>query len=70
MINASMVWVFFETDILTLSNTCLYGIGSFLASLSLFLVFLFVISEEFVKVRGFRYAKSLLESCEVKIDFG
>jgi len=43
----------------------MFGIGSELASTIFFFTFLFIINDGFVKARGLRYAKTLLESCEV-----
>lgn len=42
----------------------LLGIGAGLASVVFVFAFLLVINNNFVKERGFRYAKTLLESCE------
>ena len=52
-----------ETDAVILSNYLL-GVGAGLASVVFVLAFLLVINNNFVKERGFRYAKTLLESCE------
>lgn len=52
-----------ERDFVIL-NDYLFGIGAGLASVVFVLAFVLVINNNFVKERGFRYAKTLLESCE------
>jgi hypothetical protein len=44
----------------------LFGIGSGFASMLFFFAFLFIVNGSFVKERAIRYARTLLESCEVK----
>lgn len=68
LINLYLVWPGFgyglyESDVL-ISNDYLLGAGAGLASATFVLAFLLVINNNFVKERGFRYAKTLLESCE------
>ena len=68
VINLYLVWPALalakvETDGIILSNYLL-GVGAGLTSVVFVLAFLLVINNNFVKERGFRYAKTLLESCE------
>ncbi len=70
MINVHLVWLTFDknkaaVDTIIL-NDYILGIGAGLASIIFVLAFLLVVNSHFVKERGFRYAKSLLESCEIK----
>lgn len=43
-----------------------FGVGAGFASIIFLVSFLFIVSSKFVMDRGFRYAKTLLESCELK----
>ena len=68
VINLYFVWpvlalIKAEADAMILSDYLL-GIGAGLVSVVFVFAFLFVINNNFVKERGFRYAKTLLESCE------
>lgn len=68
VINLYFVWPVLalakgEADGIILSNYLL-GLGAGLTSVVFMLAFLLVINNNFVKERGFRYAKTLLESCE------
>lgn len=68
VINLYFVWPVLvlakgEADGIILSNYLL-GLGAGLTSVVFVLAFLLVINNNFVKERGFRYAKTLLESCE------
>lgn len=68
VINLYLVWPVLalarvETDGTILSDYLL-GVGGGLTSVVFVLAFLLVINNDFVQERGFRYAKTLLESCE------
>ena len=52
-----------EKDGIILSDYLL-GVGAGLTSVVFVFAFLLIINNNFVKERGFRYAKTLLESCE------
>ena len=53
------------TNIIGSASINLYGIGTGIVSIIFFLAFLFIVNEDFVKERAFRYAKSLYETCEL-----
>jgi hypothetical protein len=68
IINLYFVWPVLvlakvDTDAV-IFNDYLAGVGAGLASVVFVFAFLLVINNNFVKERGFRYAKTLLESCE------
>lgn len=42
-----------------------FGIGAGFVSIIFLAAFCFIVNNDFVKVRGFRYARTLFESCEV-----
>ena len=52
-----------EVDLL-ISSDYLLGVGAGLASAIFLFAFIFIVNNNFVKERGFRYAKTLLETCE------
>lgn len=47
-------------------NVNLFGVGAGFASVIFMGAFLFIVNNRFVMDRGFRYAKTLLEACELK----
>lgn len=68
-INLYLVWPIFGVSELdegeVILKDYLFGIGSGLASLLFFFSYLLVVNDSFMRERGFRYAKTLLESCEM-----
>jgi len=70
MINMYLIWlVFFSGNVgaeMVISNNYLFGVGASFSSVVVLFSFLLIVNSNFVKERGFRYAKSLLESCEAQ----
>jgi hypothetical protein len=69
VINLYLVWSTLSTDQSNLGletfKNYLFEIGSGFFSLLFFFVFLLIVNGDFVKERGLRYGKTLLESCEI-----
>ncbi len=58
---------YYQADVGTVElNANFFGIGAGFASVIFMAAFLFIVNKNFVRDRGFRYAKTLLESCELK----
>ena len=70
VINAYFLWSLFEngTDGASDSvmNSLFLGAGAGVTAVLFMFAFAFVVNEDFVKERAFRYAKSLYEACEIK----
>ncbi len=68
VINSYLVWLAFSVDTLAgnkmIVSGHLFGIGAGFASIVFVIAFGVIVNSDFVKERGFRYARSLLESCE------
>ena len=67
IINAYFILPFVQgegVNIIGPASINLYGIGTGIVSIIFLFAFLFIVNEDFVKERAFRYAKSLYETCE------
>ncbi|MEW8030576.1 MAG: hypothetical protein AB2806_22925 [Candidatus Thiodiazotropha sp.] len=68
-INLYLILLGFDLDLFKsnalITEDHIFGIGAGLASATFLGAYLFIVNSQFVKERGFRYAKSLLESCEI-----
>ncbi len=68
IVNLYLIWPVFgysEAKVgIVVFNDYLLGAGAGLASIVFVFAFLLVVNDTFVKERGIRYAKTLLESCE------
>lgn len=69
MINCYLIWIGINTSSgkwnTIILNDYLFGVGAALSSIIFVCAFSFIVNKDFVRERAFRYAKSLLESCEI-----